>query len=180
MKISTGDVHPTMVQPTRRNFIVWYLASLLTAFALAMIAPIIPYVIPPPAKGSGRVKIPIQLPKGLSALQDKEAISFDAPNGEAFEIASSGGDNVAGEPAFKGWLVKLGSQIKVFATNCSHLGCSVNLSSNKDRFECPCHGSQFGLNGSVLHGPATAPLAIFKWEKGTADNEIVIQGLKLG
>lgn len=40
---------------------------------------------------------------------------------------------------------------------CTHLGCIVRPSSQG--FECPCHGSAFGSDGRVLHGPAPRPLA---------------------
>ena len=39
---------------------------------------------------------------------------------------------------------------------CTHLGCTPRLEGNY--FECPCHGSRFGLNGEVLAGPAKRPL----------------------
>jgi cytochrome b6-f complex iron-sulfur subunit len=39
---------------------------------------------------------------------------------------------------------------------CPHLGCVVE--DRKDRFVCPCHGSQFNLDGSLKKGPATQSL----------------------
>ena len=46
----------------------------------------------------------------------------------------------------------------VFAisTVCTHLGCIVTHSS--DGFECPCHGSRFAHDGTVLQGPAPQSL----------------------
>lgn len=46
---------------------------------------------------------------------------------------------------------------KGFSARCTHLGCAVAVKN--DSIVCPCHGSKFGLDGSVLQGPATAPLA---------------------
>jgi cytochrome b6-f complex iron-sulfur subunit len=39
---------------------------------------------------------------------------------------------------------------------CTHQGCTVMYASNE--FQCPCHGSAFSDNGSVINGPATTPL----------------------
>lgn len=40
---------------------------------------------------------------------------------------------------------------------CTHRACEVY--PRRDRLVCPCHGSQFGLRGELLRGPASAPLA---------------------
>jgi cytochrome b6-f complex iron-sulfur subunit len=41
---------------------------------------------------------------------------------------------------------------------CTHLGCTVAHFQSDQRFHCPCHGSVFGADGAVLHGPAPEPL----------------------
>jgi len=49
------------------------------------------------------------------------------------------------------------SQMLAFDARCPHLGCAV--SGAQKLFICPCHGSLFGLDGSVTLGPADRPLA---------------------
>ena len=44
------------------------------------------------------------------------------------------------------------------SATCSHLGCIVRFDADGPAWECPCHGSRFATDGSVLHGPATRPL----------------------
>jgi len=44
---------------------------------------------------------------------------------------------------------------------CTHAGCPVAPAG--EDFQCPCHGSSFkGSDGSVVNGPAQAPLAKLK------------------
>lgn len=37
---------------------------------------------------------------------------------------------------------------------CTHLGCALKWNSREHSWDCPCHGSRFSENGSILDGPA--------------------------
>ncbi|MCU0422736.1 MAG: Rieske 2Fe-2S domain-containing protein [Bacteroidia bacterium] len=42
-------------------------------------------------------------------------------------------------------------------SSCTHNGCAITFNPNQT-FICPCHGSSFSLDGTVINGPAERPL----------------------
>jgi cytochrome b6-f complex iron-sulfur subunit len=59
-------------------------------------------------------------------------------------------------------IVKEDKTLESYGLNavCTHLGCVVPWSAANNKFICPCHGSQYAPNGSVVRGPAPLPLAL--------------------
>ncbi len=56
---------------------------------------------------------------------------------------------------------------------CTHEQCVVTYNSSTGRLPCPCHGSLYDSNGTVLNGPATSPLK--KYSVTLANNKLTIK-----
>lgn len=53
---------------------------------------------------------------------------------------------------------------------CTHLGCTVRKEASF--FRCPCHGSAYDLNGTVVRGPSEKPLTLYQTE--IVGNQLII------
>jgi glycine/D-amino acid oxidase-like deaminating enzyme/nitrite reductase/ring-hydroxylating ferredoxin subunit len=51
---------------------------------------------------------------------------------------------------------------------CTHAACIVNWNGEEKSWDCPCHGARYNINGQVLTGPATQPLAALSTETKSA------------
>jgi glycine/D-amino acid oxidase-like deaminating enzyme/nitrite reductase/ring-hydroxylating ferredoxin subunit len=86
-------------------------------------------------------------------------------NGDSQSIMASaediapgeGGVIVRGEKKIAAWRDESGELHAVSAT-CTHKGCTVTWNNAERTWDCPCHGSIFAADGSVIHGPARKPL----------------------
>jgi Rieske Fe-S protein len=56
---------------------------------------------------------------------------------------------------------------------CKHWGCDVNYDGERGHIVCPCHGSEYGNDGSVMKGPTKKPLTAFP--VSVAGDEIVLR-----
>ncbi|MGO9314153.1 MAG: ubiquinol-cytochrome c reductase iron-sulfur subunit [Syntrophobacteraceae bacterium] len=79
-------------------------------------------------------------------LEFKIAIPEEYPEGVTF---------VAAKRIF---VIREQNLIKVVSGVCTHIGCTIRWSDERNRFECPCHGTMFSANGAVTAGPAPKPL----------------------
>ncbi len=48
--------------------------------------------------------------------------------------------------------------LHVVSLRCTHLGCLLRFNGAERSWDCPCHGSRFDVDGSVLEGPAVRAL----------------------
>jgi len=95
----------------------------------------------------------LRLPKAAVSASPAKKFSVSLPDtlpeGEAFIPP---GRNVA--------VFRDSEGVFAISTVCTHLGCIVKSSATG--FDCPCHGSRFAEDGTVIKGPAPKPLPWLK------------------
>ncbi|HYO01179.1 MAG TPA: Rieske (2Fe-2S) protein [Mycobacterium sp.] len=92
------------------------------------------------------------------------ASSSSAPTGTSGAAQSGALAKIADVPVGSGVIVEdvvitqpTAGDFKGFSSVCTHAGC--NVSSIADgKIVCPCHNSEYNLDGTVAQGPAKQPL----------------------
>ncbi len=75
------------------------------------------------------------------------------------------------------WVVKgADNKVVAFGPQCTHLGCAYHWEAGENKFLCPCHGSEFGIDGKVLVGPADR--ALDRYQTRIENNRLQIGELK--
>jgi cytochrome b6-f complex iron-sulfur subunit len=62
----------------------------------------------------------------------------------------------------KFFLVRQGDEFKALFQVCTHLGCLVRVTP--EGYACPCHGSKFGVDGTLTASPAPRDMDEFPVE----------------
>jgi Rieske Fe-S protein len=75
------------------------------------------------------------------------------------------------------WVVKTSdNKVLAFGPQCTHLACAYHWEMSQNKFLCPCHGSEFAIDGKVLMGPAARPLD--QYQTKIENNRLQIGELK--
>ncbi len=62
----------------------------------------------------------------------------------------------------------------VFSAKCTHLGCKIDNIEN-NHLICPCHGSVYKTDGSVIKGPSRKPLTKLKYSIDKEKANLIIE-----
>ena len=65
------------------------------------------------------------------------------------------------------------NRYNALSVQCTHEGCPVNPPVN-GVITCPCHGSQYNLDGSVRHGPAQFALTRYLTSYDRATRRLIV------
>ncbi len=140
--------YPSM---SRRQLLNFLTGAVLATTASSVIYPITKFLVTPSEKNEGgSIVAKDRLGKPIPASQ-----ILTKPIGTVALIAG-----LEGEPTYlvvkeEGKLDNIG-----IVNNCTHLGCTFPWNANDNQFQCPCHGSRYGADGSVIRGPAALPLKL--------------------
>jgi len=55
--------------------------------------------------------------------------------------------------AVQGFVLNRNGQYQAISRVCTHMGCFLRYAKADNALQCPCHGAEFDLNGTMLSGP---------------------------
>lgn len=134
---------------TRRAFHLTIIYILGGIMALAMAIPTAVYLLVPPRARKRSSWIDAG---DISQLKPGEPVelSFQQDRLDGWKVESV---------KKTAWVVKeTDNKVVAFGPQCTHLACAYHWEMSVGKFVCPCHGSEFSIEGKVLAGPAARPL----------------------
>ena len=131
----------------RREAINYLLGAGIGALGIATLYPIVRYIIPPEASGSGTSSVTAAK---VGELKPNEGKIFKFGNIPAILILKPGGDPASA------------LSYVAFTAVCTHLNCTVQYRTDLKEIWCACHNGHYDLNGKVISGPPPSPLAEFR------------------
>lgn len=66
------------------------------------------------------------------------------------------------------------SKIECLTATCPHAGCFVNYDEQADVFKCPCHNSEFALDGAVIE-PSPSPRPMDTLQCQVRNDEVLVK-----
>lgn len=108
-----------------------------------------------PVKGSLLNYVRENIDYPLKMLQDRLSTTEGASTDE---VASGDGKILTLDGQTVACSRTRGGEVHVVSAYCTHMGCLVRWNTGEQTWDCPCHGSRFAPDGSVIGGPAESPL----------------------
>lgn len=136
---------------SRRKLLNFITGTVVASTAGAALYPVVKYFIPPSESSEGGAIVA----KDILGNPIPASQILAEPVGTRALVAG-----LAGEPTYL--IVQKDGLIDPVGIldNCTHLGCTFPWNGNDQEFQCPCHGSRYSPDGSVVRGPAPLPLKL--------------------
>lgn len=96
--------------------------------------------------------------KNVTVARDLVQTKVESPEKTIEELGRDEGGLVTVDGKKTGAYRDSDGQLHLVKPTCTHLGCGVRWNNAERSWDCPCHGSRFSYDGSVLNGPAVRPL----------------------
>jgi cytochrome b6-f complex iron-sulfur subunit len=160
---------------TRREFLYYIWGASLALFTVELTGLTIWFLLPRFREGEfgGVFKLPVDILPDANAPPENFAdgrfwlitVNTTEPNDLMCETVGDDGEIVGAAAIYK---------------VCTHLGCIYAWVPANDRFECPCHGSKYRLDGRRIQGPAPRNLDRFKMTALDADETEIVSSALTG
>ncbi len=138
--------------------------------------------------GAGVAGVATQAAASLRSLLPN--VSYDAPTTLKLGLPAEFADGLKFLPEQRLFVFREGSVFHAVSAVCTHLGCTVRAEALSQpetrqvggapmrlthRFACPCHGSKYAGDGTVVHGPAPRALAWYRLSVSGDDGQLVVE-----
>lgn len=124
-------------QKERRSFINFLLSTSLGATVVAVVYPIVRFLVPPEVAEAPQ-----------SNVVAGKVSELKANSGVIFKFGTQ-----------PGILVKTPTgEVRAFSAICTHLNCTVQYRDEMQHIWCACHNGHYDLNGKNVAGPPPRPL----------------------
>jgi cytochrome b6-f complex iron-sulfur subunit len=146
--LPASDPEPTCASCNRR--------TLLQALGAALAATV---VLPACGDSGGNNGADAHGPADSAGTCSSGELCLDVTQAPYTPLASVGGAVVVRGGSDQIMVVRTDqTTVAALSAICTHQGCTTNYVNSSKQLDCPCHGAQFSLTGTVLRGPATLPL----------------------
>ncbi|MGB1252371.1 MAG: ubiquinol-cytochrome c reductase iron-sulfur subunit [Candidatus Promineifilaceae bacterium] len=155
---------------SRREFLYYIWGASMALFTAEFLGLLIWFMIPKFRDGQfgGKFKVPLDVLPGINeppAGNDEGRfwlVNLDTEQSNALMYSAIDEDN------------PIQGVLAIYKV-CTHLGCIYAWNAANDRFECPCHGSKYRLDGRRVESPAPRTLDRFNLAALDADGNILAQ-----
>ncbi len=135
---------------TRRQALKALIAGIDGLIAMTLAVPVLGYLLTPLLRKTGAA--------AWVALGPAADLHGPEPRRVDFRYTSEMGYTAESVSGFAYVVPGAGSTPLVLSPVCTHMGCNVVWSGEKQRFLCPCHGGQYTADGQNVAGPPPRPL----------------------